>query len=408
VLVLQQIQYACRDAEGKIKTGADAKSYRCDPGDVGTVEAYDQFGPGTWKDSGRYTSINGQVLPTFASARAGKIERWRMIHGGVRDSITLQIRAAKPDIQALSNLRAADNAAFIDANCTGAVVPQHVVAADGLTLGRVASRETVVFQPGYRWDSLMVFPNAGTYCVINTAAAASAVGTPSRQLLGLVQVLAGDQVSNDLTSYLRDILIAAANARMPSDVRQQVVTDLQNGLILSKFVAHETILDGEVTGRQELTFNIDVRQDPIRFQVDGRSYDPDRVDRVLTLGSVDEWTLKSAFVSHPFHIHVNPFQIVKILDPTGKDVADEGVVDDFGGAGVDPQYAGLKGVWKDTLWIKNLVANGQPGIYTIVVRTRYRRYIGDFVLHCHILDHEDQGMMQNVRIALPGAADHRH
>jgi L-ascorbate oxidase len=31
----------------------------------------------------------------------------------------------------------------------------------------------------------------------------------------------------------------------------------------------------------------------------------------------------------------------------------------------------------------------------------YQRYIGDFVLHCHILDHEDQGMMQNVRIALP-------
>ncbi|MDE4550515.1 multicopper oxidase domain-containing protein [Sinorhizobium meliloti] len=27
--------------------------------------------------------------------------------------------------------------------------------------------------------------------------------------------------------------------------------------------------------------------------------------------------------------------------------------------------------------------------------------MGEFVLHCHILDHEDQGMMQNVRITLP-------
>lgn len=43
-----------------------------------------------------------------------------------------------------------------------------------------------------------------------------------------------------------------------------------------------------------------------------------------------------------------------------------------------------------------------PGeIYTIVVRTRYQRYIGEFVLHCHILDHEDQGMMQNVSIVIP-------
>jgi FtsP/CotA-like multicopper oxidase with cupredoxin domain len=36
-----------------------------------------------------------------------------------------------------------------------------------------------------------------------------------------------------------------------------------------------------------------------------------------------------------------------------------------------------------------------------VVRTRYQRYIGAYVLHCHILDHEDQGMMQNVSIGLP-------
>ncbi|WP_202901116.1 multicopper oxidase domain-containing protein [Methylocaldum szegediense] len=27
--------------------------------------------------------------------------------------------------------------------------------------------------------------------------------------------------------------------------------------------------------------------------------------------------------------------------------------------------------------------------------------MGDYVLHCHILDHEDRGMMQNVRIGLP-------
>jgi FtsP/CotA-like multicopper oxidase with cupredoxin domain len=46
------------------------------------------------------------------------------------------------------------------------------------------------------------------------------------------------------------------------------------------------------------------------------------------------------------------------------------------------------------LWVKDG--------YTLTVRTRYQRYIGEFVLHCHILDHEDQGMMQNVAIVLPG------
>ena len=37
LLVMQQIQYACRDAQGKIKTNPDG-SYKCDPGDVGGVD----------------------------------------------------------------------------------------------------------------------------------------------------------------------------------------------------------------------------------------------------------------------------------------------------------------------------------------------------------------------------------
>jgi L-ascorbate oxidase len=62
----------------------------------------------------------------------------------------------------------------------------------------------------------------------------------------------------------------------------------------------------------------------------------------------------------------------------------------------DPEYLNLKGMWKDTLFVKQG--------YRVYVRSRYERYIGDFVLHCHILDHEDQGMMENVRVSLTGAA----
>lgn len=109
---------------------------------------------------------------------------------------------------------------------------------------------------------------------------------------------------------------------------------------------------------------------------------------MLSLGTAEEWKISSVnALGHPFHIHVNPFQIQRIIkNATNVDVSLPGATD-------DAQYAGLKGVWKDTLFVK-------VG-YTAYVRTRYQRYIGDFVLHCHILDHEDQGMMQNVRIVLP-------
>ena len=415
VLVLQQIQYACRDAKGNIKyiDPVNQKGYLCDPGDVGGIEGYDQFGPGSWPNSGRYTTINGHVLPTFNGASVGQIERWRVIHGGVRDTINLEFRKLKTARPGTLALKAADNDAFINDNCTGDPLPQHLIAADGLTTSAAIKTTQTVYQPAYRWDTLMVFPQIGVYCVIDAAAPDSAsVGqtAPSRQLLGMVIVTQGRAVPADITGYLATELVAAATVNMPPAVRNKVMVELRNGLKLSSFVPHPDVAESEVTGKQELVFNIDVKVNPVQFQVNGNPFDPGRIDRVLMLGGVDEWTLQSDFVSHPFHIHVNPFQIVKILDPNGKDVSGPDAVDDYERSidpkkDIDPQYRGLKGVWKDTLWVKNaMVPDPTKGKYTLVVRTRYQRYIGDFVLHCHILDHEDQGMMQIIRVALPDGA----
>jgi L-ascorbate oxidase len=411
IVVMQQIQYACRDAAGAVQVDA-AGAYRCDPGNIGSVESYDVLGPTGWATSGRYTSINGHVLPTFTGARAGQLERWRMIHAGVRDTINLQFRMLNTANANVSGLPASGNDRFIGENCTGPTVLQRLVAADGLTMGAIQTTDQTVFQPGYRWDALMMFPKPGTYCVIDAAAPAPGVSqtVPSRQLLGFVSVGNGYNVPDNSAQFVLDRLVEAAYENLPDQVRRGVIADLNAGLKLTAFTPHEDIGPNEVTGTQTLTFNIVTTTTPALFHVNDRPYDPARLDRVLTLGGVDEWTLKSAFVGHPFHIHVNPFQIIRILDPTGKDVSAPDAVDSFGAAGTpDPQFRGLRGVWKDTLWLKNATPNTAPpeqqpaGMYTAIVRTRYRRYIGDFVLHCHILDHEDQGMMQNIRVALPGA-----
>lgn len=418
VLVFQQIQYACRDKDGNIERNAD-KTYKCDANETGGVEDYDQFGPGTWPASGRFTSINGSVLGRLQGAEAGKIERWRMIHGGVRDSIALQFRKRAPSAPEPTGLRTATAQAYVDLNCTGAPVPYHLVAADGLTMAAAAPTEVAVFQPGYRWDALVVFPEPGDYCILDNLSTAGRINQNLQptQLLGTVRV-GGTAVTGDPSDFLKAQLQAAAAANMPQDVRAKVTSELGDGLKLTSFVPHPDVRDGEVTGTQTLTFNIDTTQiNEVFFEIDGQPYDGNRIDRTLTLGGVDEWTLKSNFVSHPYHIHVNPFQIVKIIAPDGKtDVSAPGAIDDFqkdnnGNPIVDPQYPGLKGVWKDTLLVKNF-ATGPTGQYTIVMRTRYERYIGDFVLHCHILDHEDQGMMQNIRIAVPdgrgGVASSHH
>jgi FtsP/CotA-like multicopper oxidase with cupredoxin domain len=47
-------------------------------------------------------------------------------------------------------------------------------------------------------------------------------------------------------------------------------------------------------------------------------------------------------------------------------------------------------VFRDTVFVENN--------YQVHIRTHYDRYIGEFVIHCHILDHEDGGMMLNINI----------
>jgi hypothetical protein len=104
-----------------------------------------------------------------------------------------------------------------------------------------------------------------------------------------------------------------------------------------------------------------------RFMINGRQFSLDNV-RQLKLNTASEWTLSSKKFSHPFHIHVNPFQATR----KGPDGADQIV-------------------WRDVLYV---VENAEP----VKIRSRYTRYIGKFVLHCHILDHEDHGMMQVVEV----------
>ncbi|MDQ3774166.1 MAG: multicopper oxidase domain-containing protein [Pseudomonadota bacterium] len=125
--------------------------------------------------------------------------------------------------------------------------------------------------------------------------------------------------------------------------------------------------------------------------MNGKPYEPPRIDQTLILGTAQSWRLSSSALSHPFRIHVNPFQIVSVKDKITKKEITTG------------EYESMKGVWKDTIFVEGDPNGENPELgVEIEYRTRYARYIGEFVLHCHILPHEDIGMMQNVEIVLAG------
>jgi len=177
-------------------------------------------------------------------------------------------------------------------------------------------------------------------------------------------------------------------------IRSRVIGELKDGLKLTSFNWHKPVPKKEVSGYREAILNIVDGPERTAFRVNGRSYDHNRIDAVLPLGKAEEWRAISLNENHPLHIHVNPFQIISIEDADGRDVTDPA------SSAFDPDYAGLKGEWKDTVRLRQDLR--------FAFRTRYERFTGDFLIHCHIMFHGDHGMMQNLRVAAEGDMPAEH
>lgn len=100
-----------------------------------------------------------------------------------------------------------------------------------------------------------------------------------------------------------------------------------------------------------------------QFKINGQAFDMNRIDTVTSKGSVEEWTLvNESTMNHPFHLHVWDQQILSTPVGIVADVEYQDVV--------------------------NVPAKSQ-----VVVRVKFDDFSGMSVYHCHILDHEDLGMM---------------
>jgi len=102
------------------------------------------------------------------------------------------------------------------------------------------------------------------------------------------------------------------------------------------------------------------------FTINGKTFDMTRVDVEMRAGQIELWEIRNPTdMDHPFHIHGTQFQVV---EAEGKNRISK------------PAYR----AWKDTV----NVARGET------VRIAVRQELpGLRMYHCHILEHEDQGMM---------------
>lgn len=321
---------------------------------AGEVEAkYAQyiFGPGSWSALGRYTTVNGVVLPNYYM-QPGEIQRWRFVDSGQRESLHLVLQ---PSQSASTIARSPIN--FQE------------IAVDGLALGKMETKPMIEMWPGYRSDVLVQAPSTpGEYLLINM---------PASGLDGL-------NSQQQALSYVAKITIGGS----PVSMKLPKESDMA-GLRLP------SIQQTDVTGYQTARYGIFETQNlNFVFTIDGKSFTMESA-RELKLNDVDEWTIRSingvGAVTHPFHIHVNPFEVISIKEPV-IDANGNEVTDKYGNLVMKEDLTSGP-VWRDTVKI--------PGDGYVVMRTRYTDFIGTFVQHCHILDHEDQGMMELIDIVDP-------
>lgn len=403
IMLFQQFNYGCLNDKGlnEGKRNEDNEPIRpfiCSPGKIGRIESFDNdWG---WRQTGRFTGINGRVQPRLEDAKSGAFERWRLVNAGSGETMRMRLYRLDPAAPPLRSVKAEDQVAWRERYCTGQSLPMWQVALDGLIRSAIQKVDEAVVFAGERMDLLVRLPEPGIYCMVNDT---SRIDTdkdnpnPSR-MVALIGAKGTGTSDGDPESVLQSMLVRSAERALAgseqSAVRDRVVGELKDGLKLSSFTWHKPIPKADVSGYREVILNIVDGPDEKAFRVNGLSYDHNRIDAVLPLGKAEEWRTTSLTTGHPLHIHVNPFQVISIKDHQGRDMTDPK------GPAFDPDYAGLKGEWKDTVFIKENVR--------VAFRTRYERFTGDFVIHCHIMFHGDHGMMQNLRIAAEGSPAATH
>ncbi|MBZ5524347.1 MAG: multicopper oxidase domain-containing protein [Acidobacteriia bacterium] len=355
-----------------------------------------QPGGGPHSRSVPLLSVNGRETPVL-QMQPNQIQLWRFVNGSERDATYFQ------------NFTLQGASSSCSGNLATPCIHWRQIAQDGVQFNYENFQNTPVdnklyLAPGNRADFLVQAPSTpGTYSLNVLGAICRNGCNPQAQVL--------------LTVNVQGAAISPAMTYPPNAQDYPQFPPFLSDIPESEIFTHRKLVFQDASGTLE---------------INGVQFNDKKINQAMLLNTEEEWKVMNldATKEHPFHIHVNPFQITEVFQPQTANLTNPSgpcyvnPADPETWKSCNPPQQNF--VWWDTFAIPasnsatlpssvcttqaqcpaniqqyTTCSNNQctvtiPGYFKM--RTRFVDFPGQFVLHCHILTHEDRGMMELIEV----------
>jgi FtsP/CotA-like multicopper oxidase with cupredoxin domain len=267
--------------------------------------------------------------------RPGEKQFWRVANATNQDFLPLQVQV------------------------NGQALPLQLIALDGYPLAQIRTQDTILLPPAGRAEFIVQAPGAGANAAFYTNDYSTGpTGNPDLQ-----QSLAAIQVSNNAVSahVLKATAPTSTDNFKFSDAVGQPATTERNLFFSEEF--------GGTSGPIQFYITVDGQKQKV-FEGNEKPVITTKV------GAIEDWTVENrALETHAFHIHQIHFQVLEV---DGKPVTNKDMHDTI----------------EIPFW------EGKGPFHKVKLRMDFRdpTTAGTFVFHCHILLHEDLGMMHKILV----------
>lgn len=231
----------------------------------------------------------------------------------------------------------------------------HLIATDGGYLARPVTIETLRLGPGERAEILVDFTSRQGVSLMSEGDPNQGMGGMMGRARGMLDSLTGAR-RFEVLPFLVDERIPVSIEKIP-DIIGDELPDLDGSEIANiRRFSLDMGMGGGMMGRGGMMGGIAINGEPFRMNV---------INERIRLGDTEKWVVSTNMLAHPFHIHGVLYQVIR-----------------ENGRSPLPESSG----WKDTV-----VVDSETEL--LVRFTKPATEETPFMYHCHILEHEDEGMM---------------